>query len=44
MINITTYKEGGKMKNLLTIKQMLANDELLYIETHNKETGWIGCA
>ena len=32
------------MKDLLTIKQMLANDELLYIETHNKETGWIGCA
>ena len=32
------------MKDLLTIKQMLVNDELLYIETHNKETGWIGCA
>ena len=32
------------MDDLLAIKPMLKNDELLYIETHNKETGWIGCA
>ena len=32
------------MDNLLKLKDLLKSDELLYIETRNKETGWIGCA
>jgi len=30
--------------NLLEIKKLLADDELLYLETHNKLNGWVGCA
>jgi len=32
------------MKELMEIKKLLDFDELLYLETYNKITGWIGCA
>ena len=32
------------MKQLLETRDQLQSDDLLYIETKNKETGWIGCA
>ena len=32
------------MKELMEIKALLKSDELLYLETYNKITGWVGCA
>jgi len=32
------------MKDLLEIKKIITTDELYYLETENKNTGWIGCA
>jgi len=32
------------MEELLEIKKQLKSDELLYLETYNKITGWVGCA
>ena len=32
------------MKELMEIKELLKSDELLYLETYNKITGWVGCA
>lgn len=32
------------MKELMDIKMVLKIDDLLYLETYNKETGWVGCA
>ena len=32
------------MNELLEFKELLKNDELLYLETYNKITGWVGCA
>ena len=32
------------MEELLKLKDMLRNDDTLYLETTNKSNGWIGCA
>lgn len=32
------------LQNLIAMKEILKNDELSYIETKNKQNGWIGCA
>ena len=32
------------MNELLKLKEVLRNDELSYLETYNKITGWVGCA